>query len=142
VIDVAVALTDGSYHTVDSSEMAFRAAGRIAMAAALPECEPVLLEPIWRTEVFAPSDNVSRVTQILTARRGQILGFDARLGWPGWDRVEACLPKAELDDLILELRSATQGAATYEAEFDHYAELTGRLADKVTGGAPVAEGAK
>jgi elongation factor G len=133
VIDVAVKLTDGSYHTVDSSELAFKMAGRIGMSSALPECAPVLLEPIWKVEIFTPADTVSRVTQILTARRGQILGFDAREGWPGWDRVEALLPKADLDDLILELRSATQGAGTYLARFAHYAELTGRLADKVTG---------
>jgi elongation factor G len=139
VIDVAVKLTDGSYHTVDSSELAFRMAGRLGMSSALPECAPVLLEPIWKVEIFTPSDTVSRVTQILTARRGQILGFDAREGWAGWDRVEALLPKADLDDLILELRSATSGAGTYLAKFAHYAELTGRLADKVTGaGAGVA----
>jgi elongation factor G len=132
VIDVAVTLTDGSAHSVDSSELAFRMAGRIGMAAALPECAPVLLEPIWKVEVLTPADTVSRVTQILTGKRGQILGFDAREGWPGWDRIDAYLPKADLDDLILELRSATQGAGTYLATFDHYAELTGRLADKVT----------
>jgi elongation factor G len=135
VVDVAVILTDGSAHSVDSSDLAFRQAGRIGMAAALPECAPVLLEPIWKVEVFTPSETVSRVTQILTARRGQILGFDAREGWPGWDRIDAYLPKSDLDDLILELRSATQGAATYTAVFDHYTELTGRLADKVTEGA-------
>lgn len=131
VVDVAVTLTDGSHHAVDSSELAFRTAGRIGMSTALPECAPVLLEPIWKVEIVAPADAVSRVTQILTGRRGQILGFDAREGWPGWDRVEALLPKAELDDLILELRSATQGAGGFTAAFDHYAELTGKLADKV-----------
>jgi elongation factor G len=133
VVDVAVKLTDGSYHTVDSSELAFRTAGRIGMNLALPECAPVLLEPIWKVEIFTPADTVSRVTQIITARRGQILGFDARQGWAGWDRIEAFLPKADLADLILELRSATSGVGTYLAHFDHYAELTGRLADKVTG---------
>ncbi len=135
VIDVAVTLTDGSHHTVDSSELAFRTAGRIGMSAALPECAPVLLEPIWKVEIVTPSETTSRVTQILTARRGQILGFDAREGWPGWDRIDAYLPKADLDDLILELRSATQGAGTYTAEFAHYSELTGKLAEKVTEGA-------
>jgi len=143
VIDVAVTLTDGSHHAVDSSELAFRSAGRVAMAAALPECAPVLLEPIWKVEIVAPMDGISRVTQILTGRRGQILNFDAREGWPGWDRVEAYLPKADLDDLILDLRSATHGAGGFVAQFDHYAELNGKLAEKVVGslGHPVSEAA-
>ena len=63
-------------------------------------------------------------------RRGQILGYDARDGWPGWDVVEATMPQAEIGDLIIELRSATAGVATYRADFDHMAELTGRLADE------------
>jgi elongation factor G len=64
-------------------------------------------------------------------RRGQILGYDARPSWPGWDVVEATMPQSEIGDLIIELRSATAGVATYRASFDHMAELTGRLADEV-----------
>ena len=135
VTDIAVTLTDGSHHPVDSSELAFRTAGRIGVTAALPSCAPVLLEPIWSVEAVAPSDAISRVTQIITARRGQILGFDARPGWPGWDCVQAHMPKADLADLILELRSATHGAGTFTARFDHYAELTGKLADTISHGA-------
>ncbi len=131
VVDVGVTLIDGSYHTVDSSEIAFRTAGRIGMQAALAECSPVLLEPIWKVEFVTPADTVSRVTAILTSRRGQILGFNPRDGWNGWDRVEGYLPQAELNDLIIELRSATQGAGSFTAHFDHMAELTGRLADQV-----------
>ncbi len=131
VADVAVTLVDGSHHAVDSSEIAFRTAGRIGMTAALEQCAPVLLEPILKVTAFAPSEAMSRVTSILTARRGQILGFDAREGWSGWDRIEAYLPQAEAGDLIIELRSATQGLASFEAVHDHAAELTGRLADAV-----------
>jgi elongation factor G len=133
VVDVGATLIDGSTHAVDSSELAFRTAGRIAAQEALPQCHPVLLEPVHRVTLFAPSDATARVTQIVTGRRGQILGYDARSGWPGWDAVEACLPHAELHDLIVELRSATQGAGGFMHAPDHYAELTGRLADKVTG---------
>jgi elongation factor G len=84
-----------------------------------------------KIEVFTPSEATARVTAILPQRRGQILGFDARPGWDGWDVVEATMPQAEIGDLIVELRSATAGVATYRATFDHMAELTGRQADEV-----------
>ncbi|MBN7757534.1 elongation factor G [Nitratireductor aquimarinus] len=129
VIDVAVNLADGSYHSVDSSDMAFQLAGRLAMKEGLGDCSPVLLEPILKVEVHTPSDATARVTAILSQRRGQILGFDARPGWNGWDVVEAMIPASETGDLIIELRSATAGVAGYRASFDHMAELTGRLAD-------------
>lgn len=131
VVDVAATLVDGSHHAVDSSEIAFRTAGRIGMHDALPECGPVLLEPVLKLAIFAPSDAMSKVTSILSAKRGQILGFDARPGWPGWDQVDAYLPQAEAGDLIIELRSVTQGLAGFEAQFDHMAELSGRIADDV-----------
>jgi elongation factor G len=131
VVDVAVTLTDGSYHSVDSSDMAFRQAGRIAMAEGLPKCNPVLLEPVMEVEIAIPSDATARVNGMIPQRRGQILGFDARDGWPGWDVVKAQLPEAEIQDLIVELRSATAGVGTYTARFHHLAELTGKLADNV-----------
>ena len=89
VVDVSVTLTDGSYHSVDSSDMAFRQAGRIAMAEGMPKCSPVLLEPIMEVEIAIPSDATARVNGMIPQRRGQILGFDAREGWPGWDVVRA-----------------------------------------------------
>ena len=67
----------------------------------------------------------------MSGRRGQLLGFDARPGWPGWDEVTALMPESEIGDLIIEIRSATQGVGTYTAEFDHLQELTGRTAEKV-----------
>ncbi len=131
VVDVAVTLKDGSYHTVDSSDMAFRQAGRLAMSEGMPKCNPVLLEPINAVDIAVPSEATARVNAIISQRRGQILGFDARAGWPGWDVVSAQIPASEMDDLIVELRSATAGVGTYTARFDHLAELTGRLADQV-----------
>jgi elongation factor G len=131
VVDVAVVLKDGSAHSVDSSDMAFRQAARLAMNEGLAECKPVLLEEIMRVEIAVPNEATPRINAMISQRRGQILGFDGREGWPGWDVVEASMPAAEIGDLIIELRSATAGAGTFHAEFDHLAELSGRLADQV-----------
>ncbi|HZB69656.1 MAG TPA: elongation factor G [Sphingomicrobium sp.] len=131
VVDVAVTLVDGSYHSVDSSELAFRMAGRIAMNEALAAAQPHLLEPVQRLTVVCPSSATSRITSAIASRRGQMLGMAPRDGWTGWDRVEALIPEAELGGLEAELRSQSQGLATYEAEFDHLAELNGTLADKI-----------
>ncbi len=131
VVDVAVNLADGSYHTVDSSDMAFQMAAKLAMKEGMAACSPVLLEPIMKVQIFTPSDATAKITGLVPQRRGQILGYDARPGWPGWDVVEATMPQAEIGDLIVELRSATAGVATYVATFDHMAELTGRIADEV-----------
>ncbi|MBE0694575.1 MAG: elongation factor G [Aquamicrobium sp.] len=131
VVDIAVNLSDGSYHTVDSSDMAFQQAARIGMKEGMTACSPVLLEPILKVQIVTPTEATAKVTAIVPQRRGQILGFDSRPGWPGWDVVEAMMPQAEIGDLIVELRSATAGVASYVATFDHMAELTGRLADEV-----------
>ncbi|WP_246450640.1 hypothetical protein [Sphingomonas rhizophila] len=131
VVDVTVTLTDGSYHSVDSSELAFRLAGKLAMQEALAEAAPHLLEPVQRLTVVTPSASTSRVSSALASRRGQMLGMAPRDGWTGWDRIEALLPESEIDGLEAELRSLSQGLATYEATFDHLAELNGVLADKV-----------
>ncbi len=131
VVDVAVCLKDGSYHSVDSSDQAFKMAGRLAMSEGLPKCSPVLLEPIMAVEISVPSEATPKINGIVSSRRGQILGFDTRPGWEGWDVVQAHMPEAELHDLIVEFRSATAGVGTYTAKFDHLAELTGKLAEKV-----------
>ena len=134
VVDVSVCLIDGSYHSVDSSDMAFRQAGRIAMSEGMPQCSPVLLEPIMAVEIAVPSEATAKVNSIVSTRRGQILGFDARPGWTGWDVVEVHLPESEIQNLIVELRSATAGVGTFNAKFDHLAELTGKVADQVLAG--------
>ncbi len=131
VVDIAVNLSDGSYHTVDSSDMAFQMAAKLAMREGMPDCSPVLLEPVMKVEIATPNDATARITALIPQHRGQILGYDARPGWEGWDVVEALMPQAEIADLIIELRSATAGAASYTASFDHMAELTGRQADMV-----------
>ena len=131
VVDVSVVLKDGSYHTVDSSEMAFRTAGRVAMSEGMPKCSPVLLEPISLVKIAVPSEATPKINGMIPARRGQILGFDARPGWDGWDVIEAHMPEAEIQDLIIELRSATAGVGSFEAKFDHLVDLTGKLADQV-----------
>jgi elongation factor G len=132
VVDVSVTLVDGGYHSVDSSEMSFRAAGRLAMEEGMRRCGSSLLEPIEKLTIYAPNTATSHVTSALSARRGQILGFGPREGWSGWDMIEAYLPRAERLELIGELRSVTQGLGAYQASFGHMAELTGRLAEEVT----------
>ncbi|HEU4986632.1 MAG TPA: elongation factor G [Rhizobiaceae bacterium] len=134
LVDLRVNLADGSYHSVDSSDMAFQMAAKLAMKEGVAACNPVLLEPILKVEVYTPSEATAKVTAIVSQRRGQILGFDARPGWDGWDVVEAMMPQAEIGDLIIELRSATAGVASYRATFDHMSELTGRLADEAMHG--------
>jgi elongation factor G len=131
VVDVSVTLVDGSYHSVDSSDAAFQMAGRIAMQEGMPECAPVLLEPIMRVQIHVPNDATAKVNAIVSGRRGQLMGFDVRDGWKGWDTIQAQMPHSELHGLIVDLRSLTQGVGTFETEFDHLAELTGKLADHV-----------
>jgi elongation factor G len=139
VVDLDVALVDGSYHTVDSSDMAFRTAGRIAIVEGLPQCNPVLLEPIHLVEIVCPSEATAKMNAILSGRRGQILGFDTREGWPGWDMVRAQMAEAEIGDLIIEVRSATAGVGSFTFKFDHMAELTGRQADQIVAARRAAE---
>ena len=134
VVDLAVALVDGSYHNVDSSDAAFQAAARLAIADALPKAKPVLLEPILSVEIAAPSEALSKASALVSGRRGQILGYDSRPGWTGWDVLNAMIPEAEIGGLIVELRSATAGVGTFSTRFDHMAELTGRPADLVLAG--------
>ncbi|MGZ6007714.1 MAG: elongation factor G [Rhizomicrobium sp.] len=132
VVDVAVALNDGSYHTVDSSDAAFQTAARLAMTEGMPNCAPVLLESIMHVKIHVLNDATAKVNAMVSGRRGQLMGFDARDGWKGWDTVEAQMPLSEMSDLIIDLRSLTQGVGTFETTFDHLAELTGKLADQVT----------
>jgi elongation factor G len=131
VVDVGVALFDGSYHAVDSSDAAFQTAARIAMTEGMPNCAPVLLEPVMRVKIHVPSEATSKANQVVSGRRGQLMGFDARSGWNGWDTVDAQMPLSELHSLIIDLRSLTQGVGTFEMAFDHLAELNGKLAEQV-----------
>lgn len=131
LVDLAVNLSDGSYHSVDSSDMAFQMAAKLCLREAIANCGSVLLEPVMKVTVVTPESGMAAATGILTQRRGQILGFNPREGWDSWNVIEALAPEAELRGLIVELRSATSGVASYTAEFDHMAELQGRQADEI-----------
>ncbi|MEE2662030.1 MAG: elongation factor G [Pseudomonadota bacterium] len=131
VVDFGVTLTDGQFHAVDSNEMSFKLAARLAMSEGMPKCSPVLLEPIVKVSIDVPSDYTNKVHGLVSGRRGQILGFEAKSGWTGWDTLFANMPESEIHDLIIELRSLSQGVGTYCAEFDHLQELSGRVADQI-----------
>jgi elongation factor G len=131
VVDVSVTLIDGSFHAVDSSEHSFHQAGRIGMQEAIEQCGTVLLEPIEKLTIFTPSSGTPKINSAVSSHNGQILGFEPREGWPGWDKVEVYLPQSERQNFIIELRSLTQGLATFESAFDHMVEVTGRRADDV-----------
>jgi elongation factor G len=131
VVDLSVTLNDGSYHTVDSSDAAFQTAARIGMQEGMPQCAPVLLEPIMNVKIHVPNDTTSKINAVVAGRRGQMLGYDARDGWNGWDTVEVELPQNEIGNLIIELRSLTQGVGTFEMAFDHLQELSGKIADQI-----------
>lgn len=130
VVDVAVILLDGTFHAVDSSDMAFRTATRNGIAEALAKADPVLLEPVHRITVNAPNGFTAAVQRLLTSKRGQILGYSEKTGWPGWDETQALLPEAETHRLILDLRSQTAGLGSFVHEFDHLAEATPHLAER------------
>ncbi len=131
VVDVAVTLTNGSYHTVDSSEQAFKQAARLAMQEGMAKCEPVLLEPIAKVEIHAPNEFTSKVLQLVSGRRGQILGYEGKSNWKGWDTVTAYVPLAEMQDTIVELRSQTMGVGFFNWEFDRLQEVPEPLAKRV-----------
>src|SRR5204862_5699880 len=95
VVDVGVKLVDGSYHTVDSSDMAFQLAGRLAINEGLPQCGPVLLEPIHQVSIVCPSEATAKMNALMCGRRGQILGFHTREGGDGWDVGSVQMPESE-----------------------------------------------
>jgi elongation factor G len=131
VVDVSVTLFDGQYHSVDSSDMAFKTAGRMAMQEGLPKCDPVLLEPIYEVTISVPTDFTNKIHSLVSGRRGQILGFEPKPGWTGWDDLKCYLPQSEIHDLVIELRSLTLGVGSFAWKYDHLQVLTGKLAEKV-----------
>ncbi|MBD1897656.1 elongation factor G [Coleofasciculus sp. FACHB-129] len=130
VVDVAVTLTNGSYHSVDSSEQAFKQAARIAMQEGMPKCEPTLLEPITAIQACAPAEFTSKVLQLVSGRRGQILGYEGKSDWPGWDCISAYLPQAEMHNFIVELRSLTMGVGFFHWKYDHLQEVPDKLVER------------
>lgn len=131
VVDVAVTLTNGSYHSVDSSEQAFKQAARIAMQEGMMKCEPSLLEPILAIVISVPTEFTANVLRLVNGHRGQVLGYEAKPNWRGWDEVQVNLPQAEMQNLIVELRSLTMGIGTFRWQFDHLQEVPEKVAEKV-----------
>jgi len=128
VVDVKVELVDGSYHEVDSSEMAFQIAGSMAIQEALKRANPVLLEPIMDVEVVVPEEFMGDVMGDLSARRGQIQGMDTR---GGGQVIRAMVPLSEMFGYATTVRSKTQGRATFTMQFDHYAEVPKNIAQEI-----------
>jgi elongation factor G len=132
VMDVGVTLTDGKHHSVDSSDHAFRTAGRMAVREALASAEPVLLQPIGKVLIHIPSVYSGAMVSLISSLKGQVLGFDRDPEAKGWDIFRALLPASSADELIRALGSATLGTAWYDAAFDHYEEVYGKEAEKIS----------
>ena len=130
VVDVAVTLFDGSYHDVDSNEIAFKIAGSMGFRNGAMDAEPVLLEPIMKGEVVTPEDYMGDVMGDLKKRRGIVQGMDET---PAGKTVSAEVPLAEMFGYATALRSATQGRATYSMEFEKYAEAPASVTESFTG---------
>ena len=128
VVDVKVTLYDGSYHEVDSSEMAFKIAGSMAFKEACRKADPVLLEPMMKVSVIVPEDYMGDVIGDLNSRRGQIQGMEAR---PGAQQIDAFVPLAEMFGYATDLRSRTQGRGQYSMEPSHYVEIPKSIAEKI-----------
>jgi elongation factor G len=131
LVDVRVTLTDGKYHDTDSSEIAFRVAGSLALKAAVQRAKPVLLEPVFAVEVVTPEEFMGDVIGDLNRRRGQVNGMEQR---GNAQVVSGHVPLAEMFGYATDLRSTTQGRATYTMQFDRYDEVPPNIAEKVVGG--------
>ncbi|MEM8719407.1 MAG: elongation factor G [Cyanobacteria bacterium P01_G01_bin.39] len=131
VVDVDVTLTNGSYHSVDSSEQAFKQAARIAMTEGMTQCNPVLLEPVVELVVSVPNEFTSKALQLITGKRGQILGYDRIADWKSWDTVTGYLPQAEMHNFIIELRSLTLGVGFFNWKPAHLQEVPDKLAQEI-----------
>ena len=125
VVDLRATLFDGSYHDVDSSDMAFKIAGSLAIRKAVEDARPYLLEPIMHAEIFTPEEYMGTIMGDLNSRRGRVLGMDKA----GHDSViKALVPLSEMHEYATSLRSFTHGAGTFKMVFDHYEELPSQLA--------------
>ena len=128
MVDVKVTLLDGSYHEVDSSEIAFKIAGSLAFKAAVAKADPVLLEPIMSVDVVVPEEFMGDVIGDISSRRGKVLGMDSR---PAAQVIEARVPLAEMFGYATDLRSMTQGRATYTMQFSHYEPVPAAVSEEI-----------
>ncbi len=131
VVDIAVTLNDGQFHSVDSNELSFKLASAQALKEGLPQCEPVLLEPILSVTISVPADYTAKALQLVSGKRGQILGYAAKPDWSGWDDIKAQIPQGEMHDLIVTLRSLSQGTGFFDWAYDHLQEVPDRLAQAI-----------
>lgn len=129
IVDIRVKLYDGSYHTVDSSEMAFKIAGSMGLKKAFPEAKPILLEPIMKIEVTSPDDTLGAVIGDLNSRRGKVQGVEPQAG--GNQKILALVPMAEMLTYANQLQSMTSARGLYSMEFSHYDEVPGHLTQKL-----------
>lgn len=129
VVNLKATLVDGSYHDVDSSEMAFKIAARLAYKKGLPDASPVLLEPIMRVEVYIPDSYMGDIIGDLNKRRGRILGMNPHED--GLQQVVAEVPMAEMFKYAIDLRSMTQGRGYFKQTFERYEEVPANIAQKV-----------
>jgi len=131
VVDVGVAVIDGSYHDVDSSEMAFETAGSMGMRAALEQASSVILEPVMKLEVVTPEEYYGDVLGDINSRRGMVQGTETRANT---QVVSAFIPLGETFGYSTSLRSLSQGRATYSMEFDHYEQVPAKVAEEIAKG--------
>ena len=128
VVDCKITLVDGSYHEVDSSEMAFKIAGSMGFKEGCSKAGPVLLEPIMSVEVVVPEDYMGQVVGDLNSRRGRIMGMENRAGA---QVITSMVPLAQMFGYATDLRSATQGRATYTMTFDHYEQIPKSVSEEI-----------
>ena len=131
MVDVRVTLVDGKYHETDSSELAFKVAGSLALKAAASRAHPILLEPIFRVEVVTPEEFMGDVIGDLNRRRGHVSGMEQR---GNAQVITSYVPLSEMFGYATDLRSNTQGRATYTMQFERYEEVPPNIADKIVGG--------
>ncbi|NOD78400.1 MULTISPECIES: elongation factor G [unclassified Ruegeria] len=132
VVDVKVTLSDGKHHNVDSSDYAFRTAGKNAVREALPQAKPVVLQPILTAEIHLPSDFVGDLVPTISSLQGQVLGFEGNPNASGWEIFNAQIPAVTEDELHRTLASATRGTGWVKLTFDHYEELRGPVPKAAT----------
>jgi len=130
VVDVKVTLYDGSYHDVDSSELAFKIAGSIGFKEGAKKAQPILLEPIMAVQVMVPEEFIGDVVSNLISRRGKVLDMNVRTSWK---IIESRVPLANMFGYSTDLRSATQGRATYTMQFSHYEPVPASIAENILG---------
>jgi len=128
-VDLRVTLTDGSYHTVDSSEMAFKIAGSMAIKKAVQEAKPVILEPLMKTEITIPEESLGAIIGDLNSKRGKVQGVEPQAG--GNQKINALVPMAEMLTYANQLHGLTSGRGLYSMEFSHYDEIPSHLAQKI-----------